>query len=152
MRRTCYELINTHQPNYTCTRKVPMSNLDRGTGSQDVLRDFPHLLQTSSGTELIILQFALQFQILRRHNINHELQNVSAGVTSVDQGYASFFPPPLISFYFPCFHCLPLSLFPFLFRPHFLPSSLANPVLAPSVLKDVLCFIRFINSLKAKKK
>jgi len=26
-----------------------MSNLDRGTGSQDVLRDVHHLLQTSSG-------------------------------------------------------------------------------------------------------
>jgi hypothetical protein len=29
---------------------------------------------------------------------------------------------------------------------------LANPVPAPSVLKDVLCFICFINTLKAKKK
>jgi hypothetical protein len=50
MRRTCYELINTHQPNYTCTRKVPASNFDRSMGSRDVLRGFPHLLQTNSGT------------------------------------------------------------------------------------------------------
>ena len=86
------------------------------------------------------------------HNINHEVENVGAGVNK--SWLQVRFPFPSSAHFFLFFFFSLLSLptpffFPWLFRPLFLPSSLANPVLAPTVLKDVSCLI---NTLKAKKR